>query len=138
MKPTMYITSEQQRIVALQLIRGVSIENPIELTIKEVKSVRTIEQNAKMWAMLGDIASQVNWYGQFLTKQEWKDVFSAGLKKQRAVPGIDGGFVILGTHTSKMSIKEMIDLITLMYAFGSEPEHLVKWSEPTTAMKEWI
>jgi len=137
MKRTMYITNEQTRIAALQYIRSIPIEKPYELTIKEVKSVRTIEQNAKMWAMLGDIASQVNWYGQFLTKEEWKDVFSAGLKQQKAVPGLDGGFVILGTHTSKMSIKEMIDLITLMYAFGSEPEHLVKWSEPTTAMKEW-
>jgi len=137
MKFTVYIINEQTRINALQLIRGIVIAKPYELTIKEVKSVRTIEQNAKMWAMLTDISKQVNWYGQFLTKEEWKDIMSAGLKKQRAVPGIDGGFVILGTHTSKMSIREMIDLVDLMYSFGADPEHPVKWSEPTKAMKEW-
>ena len=137
MKHTMYITSEQQRIVALQLIRGVSIENPIELTIKEVKSVRTIEQNAKMWAMLGDIALQTQWHGMYLCKEEWKEMITAALKKQKVVPGIDGGFVVIGASTSKMSIKEMIDVIDFAYSFGSEPEHLVSWNETTTAMKEW-
>ena len=137
MKHTMYIHNEPSRIAALQYIRSIQIIKPYELTIKEVKSVRTIEQNNKMWAMLGDIALQTNWYGQFLTKEEWKDIMSAGLKKQRAVPGIDGGFVILGTHTSKMSIREMIDLVDLMYAFGADPEHRVYWTEPTKAMKEW-
>lgn len=135
MKRTMYIINEQTRIAALQYIRSIPIVKPYELTIKEVKSIRTLEQNAKLHAMLGDISTQVDWYGQHLSKDEWKDVFSAGLKKQRAVPGIDGGFVILGEHTSKMSIKEMIDLITLMYAFGAE--HNVNWSEVTKSMREW-
>ena len=137
MKQTFTIFNERARENVIKHLRLVTATPSHEVTIKEVKSTRTLEQNNKLWAMLGDIANQVNWHGQFLTKEEWKDVFSAGLKKQTAVPGIDGGFVILGTHTSKMSIKEMIDLITLMYAFGSEPEHLVNWSEPATAMKEW-
>jgi hypothetical protein len=89
---------------------------------------RTLDQNAKLWPMLHDVAHQVEWYGQKLTPEEWKDVFTAALKKQRAVPGIDGGFVILGAHTSTMSKGDLADLIEVMYAFGAE--HSVKWTEP--------
>ena len=133
----MYIHNEQTRIAALQHIRSIPIEKPYELTIKEVKSVRTIEQNAKMWAMLGDIALQTQWHGMYLCKEEWKEMITAALKKQKVVPGIDGGFVVIGASTSKMSIKEMIDVIDFAYAFGADPEHRVYWTEPTTAMKEW-
>lgn len=94
----------------------------------EVKpKTRTIEQNRRMWAMLGDIASQVIWYGKTLTPENWKDIFSAALKKQDVVPGIDGGFVVMGQSTSKMTIKEMTDLQELMSAFGSERS--IRWSE---------
>ena len=83
-------------------------------------ATRSLEQNAHMWAQLSDISRQVEWYGNRLTAEEWKDVFSASLKKQRAVPGIDGGFVIIGQRTSKMTKGEMSDLIELMNAFCAE------------------
>lgn len=92
---------------------------------------RTLDQNAKLWPMLEDVSSQVEWYGSRLTKEEWKDVFSASLKKQKAVPGIDGGFVVCGQSTSKLSKREFSDLVELIYAFGSERG--VKWSERMVA-----
>jgi len=73
-----------------------------------------------MWANLEDIAQQVIWYGQKLDKQEWKDVLTAGLKKQKIVPGIEGGFVVIGARTSKMSIAEMNELIELTTMFGAQ------------------
>ena len=57
---------------------------------------RSLDQNAKLWPMLQDIARQVDWYGERLSKEEWKDVLTAGLKKQKVVPGVDGGFVVVG------------------------------------------
>lgn len=81
---------------------------------------RSLEQNARMWAMLADVASQVDWYGQKLSSEDWKNIFSASLNKQRAVPGLDGGFVVLGKSTSKMTIQEMTELMDLMDAFGAE------------------
>jgi hypothetical protein len=89
---------------------------------------RTLDQNAKLWPMLGDIAEQVEWHGQHLKDFEWKDVFTAALKRYRAVPGIDGGIVLLGMRTSRMTKGELSELIESMYAFGSE--HDVQWSEP--------
>lgn len=91
-----------------------------QLVIEVKEKTRSTEQNARMWALLTDVSRQVDWYGQKLTPEEWKDVFSASLKKQKAVPGLDGGFVILGQRTSKMSIREMADLMTLIEAFGAE------------------
>ena len=91
---------------------------------------RSLEQNAALWARLGEIAEQVEWHGQHLTSAEWKDVFSAALKKQKAVPGIDGGFVILGSSTSRMSKAEMSDLLELIAAFGAERG--VEFAEVTT------
>jgi len=73
-----------------------------------------------MWANLEDIAQQVIWYGQKLDKQEWKDVLTAGLKKQKIVPGIEGGFVVIGARTSKMTVAEMNELIELAVMFGAQ------------------
>lgn len=94
-------------------------------TIQE--KTRTLDQNSKLWPMLQDISAQVDWYGQKLTSDEWKDVFSASLKKQKVVPGLDGGFVVCGQRTSKMGKKEFSDLIELIYAFGAQQN--VKWTE---------
>lgn len=91
---------------------------------------RSTEQNSKMWAMLSEISAQVDWYGQKLSAEDWKHVLSASLKKQRAVQGLDGGFVVLGLSTSKMTKGEMADLITLMEAFGAEKG--VKFSDDAT------
>jgi len=89
--------------------------------ILEVKpSNRSLEQNARLWAMLTDISEQVNWYGRYLSTDDWKHIFTSQLKKQDVVPGIEGGFVVLGTSTSKMTKAEMCDLQTLMEAFGAE------------------
>jgi hypothetical protein len=73
-----------------------------------------------MWANLEDIAQQVTWYGIKLTKEEWKDVLTAALKKQKVVPGIEGGFVVIGARTSKMTVPEMTELIELSTAFGTQ------------------
>lgn len=100
------------------------------IEFKEAK--RTLEQNARMWPMLTDVARQVEWYGQKLTPDDWKDMFTASLRKARVVPGIDpGSFVLLGLHTSDMGKSEMSDLMELIAAFGAE--HGVVFSEPTAA-----
>lgn len=91
-----------------------------ELIWTPKKATRSIEANAAMWAHLADIAKQVVWYGQKLKPDEWKEVISAGLRKQRVVPGIDGGFVSIGVRTSKMSIREMSNMIELCIAFGTQ------------------
>ena len=81
---------------------------------------RSLESNALLWVLLGEVSKQVEWYGSKLTAEEWKDVFSASLKKQKVVPALDGGFVVCGQRTSKMTKSEFSDLIELIQAFGAE------------------
>lgn len=93
---------------------------------------RNLEQNAKMWAMLGDISEQVAWSvngkPEYLSPDEWKNIATASLRQeQRMAMGIRGGFVMLGRRTSRMTVREMSELIEFLYAFGAE--HGVQWSE---------
>jgi hypothetical protein len=88
------------------------------LSVKQAK--RSNEQNKRLWAMLNEISQQVDWYGQKLTPEEWKDVFSAAMKRTKVVPGLDGGFVVCGQSTSRMTKGEMSEMQTLMEAFGAE------------------
>lgn len=104
------------------------IQAPDGYVVEIKPRTRSLDQNAKMWAMLTDVSRQVEWYGQRLTSEEWKDVLTAALKKQKAVPGIDGGFVVIGARTRNMTIREMSDLVELMYAFGAERN--VQWTDP--------
>ena len=100
--------------------------------LEEVTEHRTLDQNALMWSLLRSVSLQVLWWvdGEQVKMSEWdwKDVFSAALRNhQHVAKGLDGGFVILGMHTSKMNKHDMTDLIDLVLAFGNERE--VKWSE---------
>ena len=89
------------------------------ITIKE--PTRNLEQNAAMWASLADVSAQVDWYGRMLTPEDWKNVFTASLRKLEVVPNLEGtGFVALGISTSRMGKREMSDLLELIAAFGAE------------------
>lgn len=88
--------------------------------VKISEPTRTTDQNSLLWPLLTEIAKQVDWYGQKLTEDEWKDVFTASLKQQKVVPGLDGGFVVCGQRTSKMPKALFSELIELIYAFGAQ------------------
>ena len=98
-----------------------------EVVVDLGRPKRSNGQNEKMWPMLTDISKQVEWYGQKYTKEEWKEIISAGLTKQKMAPGIEGGIVMLGVSTRKKSRAWFRDIIELLYAFGTE--HNVQWSE---------
>lgn len=82
---------------------------------------RNLDQNARLWAMLTEVAQQVEWYGKKLAPADWKHIFSAGLRKMAVVPNLDGtGFVALGQSTSQMSKREFAELVDLIDAFAAE------------------
>ena len=94
------------------------------------RAKRSIPQNSLLWARLTDISQQVEWYGQKLAPDDWKDMFTASLRKARVVPGLDpGSFVLLGLHTSDMSKDEMTMLLDLIDAFAAERGVNWHWEE---------
>ena len=94
-------------------------------------SKRSLPQNARFWAMLTDVASQLRWHGVRLTADDWRLIFLDGLKRElRIVPNIDGdGFVNLGRSSSDLTKEEMGDLMELIAAFGAQ--HGVVFSDPS-------
>ncbi len=122
-KQTLILTSHN-RPFAAELVRA----RPDGDILTLAEKTRSLEQNALLWAALTDVSRQVIWHGQRLSQDEWKDVFSAALKRQKVVPGIDGGFVVCGQRTSRMGVREFSDLIELMLAFGAERG--VRWRAP--------
>jgi hypothetical protein len=90
-----------------------------KLVISE--EVRSLEQNSRLWPSLTEISNQVMWYGRKLSPDDWKHVFTSSMKKMDVVPNLENtGFVALGLSTSKMSKRELSDLLELVYAFGAE------------------
>lgn len=122
----------QKCISAIQQL-PTDTDKPLQVTIQE--DTRSLAQNRMLWACLHDVSRQVVWYGKKLDSESWKHIFSASLKGQETVPGINGGFVVLGQSTSKMRVSEMRDLITLIHAFGAE--HGVRFSDESAQAAEW-
>ncbi len=107
---------------------------PIVVTIQERN--RSLDQNRKLWACLGDVSRQVEWHGRWLDAESWKCVFTAALKQQDVVPNLAGnGFVVIGQSTSRMRVSEFAELLVNRPGFPGEcficelrlPDHRFRW-----------
>lgn len=116
--PAFPLRTEQDRARAIQLLQRVDLTAGWTWSMRE--EVRSDAQNRRMWAMLRDISRQVEWYGQKLSDEDWKHIFSASVQKQRAVPGLEGGFVVLGVSTRRQSKKWFNNMFLVMEAFAAE------------------
>lgn len=134
-KQTYLIRDNRIRQNCIEAIQNLptNTDRPLQIIIQE--DTRSLAQNRMLWACLRDVSQQVVWYGKRLDSDSWKNIFSASLKGQETVPGINGGFVVLGQSTSKMRVSEMRDLITLIHAFGAE--HNVRFSDESARAREW-
>ncbi|MGH2342789.1 recombination protein NinB [Segnochrobactraceae bacterium EtOH-i3] len=104
-----------------QKARGWILSAP-RLTRVEFRAPRrTLPQNARMWAMLTDIAIQLPWHGLKLSAEDWKLILLDALGREvRLAPNIEGtGLVNLGRSTSELTVQEMSDLMELIAAFGA-------------------
>jgi len=112
-----------------------AIANAPEGCRVEIKpKTRSLAQNDMLWSILTDISRQVDFVvnGELVkvSPEEVKDILTASLKREtRMAMGIDGGMVLLGQRTSKMTVRELSELIELAHAFGAEKG--VRWS-PTS------
>jgi hypothetical protein len=105
----------------------------VRLILEDAEEIRTLEQNAAFWPKVNDIAAQVQFEvdGQmvWLEPEEVKEILMAAwLKDRRIARGIDGGHVVLGGSTKRMSKKAFHELTELATHFGDSKG--VTWTPP--------
>lgn len=124
MSQTVILSGLEQRALAANLIR-IAPQDAV-VTIKE--GTRTLGQNAKLWAMLSDIARHKP-EGRVMTAESWKAAFMSALGHEILwQPGIDNGPPFpAGFRSSRLSKSQMADLITFIQEYGDR--HGVRWSE---------
>ncbi len=106
---------------------------PLGWTLVFKPPTRSTDQNRRLWAFLDDIAAQKTWEGKKRPSEQWKDLFSAALKTQEIVRGLEGGIVALGARTSEMSPEEMSDLLQLIETWGVQNQVVFTDPDKNTA-----
>ena len=121
MERRLYVLNTREKRQAVAKIVA-ALEQWSRVEVKGPK--RTLPQNDLMWVWLTAYADQATWHGEKLAPGDWKDLFSGALKAAanglRIVPGLEGGFMVLGLRTSDMGVAEMADLITYMISKADE------------------
>jgi hypothetical protein len=123
--PQIKLVGPNQRQHACNVIMGAP--DGYIVTVRE--PTRNLDQNARLWAMLGDLSKQEP-AGIKATPEEWKclTMHACGWECQ-FLPGLlDGRPFPIGFRSSRLTVKQMAALITWLRAYGDEQG--VVWSEP--------
>ena len=81
-------------------VKGWVAKAPPGTLISFKKPCRSAAQSKLMWKRLGEISKSIDWDGKRLSDDDWKDLFTAAIRKCDVVPGLEGGVVVLGLRTS--------------------------------------
>lgn len=83
---------------------------------------RTADQNARFWAMMGELSEKITYQGRLLTPRKWAYLFLDSLNDEAdIVPSLNGyGFVDIGRRsTSDLEVADFSSLIEIIYAWAS-------------------
>lgn len=120
---TVIIRGDAQRHLAKQLID----KAPIDAVVNIREATRSLDANAKLWAMLSDI-SRAKPEGRMMGPELWKAVFMQACGHEvQFLQGLDGLPFPAGFRSSRLTVRQMADLITFIAAYGDQ--HGVRWSE---------
>lgn len=124
-KITIKLVGGEQRQRAQKLI----LRAPDGYVVTISEPTRTLDQNAMLWACLGDIA-RAEPDGRVMTAEQWKCAFmDAADFKPEFVPALEGnGFICLGYKSSRLTKAQFSDLIECILEFGARKG--VRWTLP--------
>ena len=120
---TVILRGQSQRDLAKRLIDAA----PVDAVVNVKPPTRNAEQNALMWAVLSDI-SRAKPDGRKWVPEVWKCALMQSLGHQvQFCEGLgDSGPFPIGFRSSRLTVKQMADLITVAYEYGDR--HGVMWS----------
>jgi hypothetical protein len=98
-----------------------------EFTVEVRPLTRTLDQNAKFHAMIGDVAKQMAEAGSSWTLEDWKrlliDQWAADTNRRigSVVPSLDGHRVVqLGLQSAKFSVEDAGEFIEWLDAWAAQ------------------
>ena len=97
---------------------------------------RSLDQNAKLWAMLTDVAGQCEHCGHRYTPGQWKVLFMHACRHREVqfVPSLDGStFIPWGQSSSDLSKAEMSELLDFIQSWGVEHDVVFHAADVTEA-----
>lgn len=100
-------------------------DNEKPLVVKIQPMTRTLEQNAKLHAMLTDIANQCEFQGKKRDVETWKAIFVSAHKiamggQAEIATGLEGEVINLRESTAQMGVKRLASLIEYITYWGVE------------------
>lgn len=124
MSQTVILRGLEQRALACGMVKAA----PVDAVVTIKPAARSMDQNAKLWAMLSDIARSKP-EGRVMTAEMWKAAMMNALGHEILwQPGIDNGPPFpAGFRSSRLSKEQMGNLITFISEYGDR--HGVKWSD---------
>lgn len=114
------ITPTNRRHVAEQVANL-----PEGYVIKAGPPTRSLEQNAMLHAMFGELAKKARYMGRALTLNQWKTLMISGHAMATGlgadlIPGIEGEFVNIRESSAQMTVARMTSLIEYVHAWAAE------------------
>lgn len=84
------------------------------------------QQRKLLNAACGDLADQIEWHGNRLSKDDWRHLLAGTVLGWRMMPAVDmgtgaPGFVMLGGSSLNLHKAECTDAITMAFHIGDEP-----------------
>lgn len=91
------------------------------------ESRMTDKQRRMLNAVCGDLAAQITWHGNRLSKDDYRHLFSGTALGWRMMPAYDrgegaAGFIMLGGSSLDLSRTQAADAITMGLHVGDHPE----------------
>ena len=105
------------------------LEGGKAVVLAVTRQTRSDDQNRRMWALLGEIAEQVDWHGQKYDAETWKILLMRGWGREaRLIPAVGGGVTMIDDRSSRLTVGEMAEFQEYVEAFGVD--HGVRFRAP--------
>ena len=119
-KTILKITGEAARKAACREVLAAPEGHIVRIT----PETRSLDQNAKLHAMLTDISRQAKYLGAKRDVEFWKGLFVSGWQiatgeKPEIVPGLEGEFINIRESTTTIGIRRMASLIEYIQAWAA-------------------
>lgn len=121
-KQVFYLRSQQIRQNLKNFIDSLPLnpDKPLAVTIQE--PTRSLEQNARLHAMLSEISKKTTYLGKKRGVEFWKGLFVSGWQiatgqHPEIVPGLEGEFINIRESTAKLSVKKLSEVMEYIEAY---------------------